>query len=70
MTVVSGDKLTVETASGSTVQVQLDANGQMTRQVAGTSADITPNVQIMARGEQSDATITATQIDIIPALSQ
>jgi hypothetical protein len=65
VTAVSSDALTVETTSGSTVQVQLAANGQMTRQVAGTSADIVAGVQIMARGEQSDATITATRIDII-----
>jgi hypothetical protein len=69
VTAVSSDALTIKTASGSTVQVQLGANGQMTRQVAGTSADIVTGVQIMARGEQSNATITATRIDIMPALS-
>jgi hypothetical protein len=50
------------TAMGS---LNLAANGQMTRQVAGTSADIVAGMQLMARGEQSDATIAATRIDII-----
>ena len=67
---VSSDALTVKTTSGSTVQVQLAANGQIVRQVAGISADLVPDVQVMVRGEQSDATITATRIDIIPALSK
>lgn len=70
VTAVSSDTLTIETASGSTMQVRLDTNGQIVRQVAGTSADITPNVQIMVRGEQSDTTITATRIDIVPAVAQ
>jgi hypothetical protein len=67
---VAGDALTIETASGSTVQVRLDTNGQLVRRVAGTSADIAPNTQIVVMGEQSGATLAATWIEIIPALPQ
>ena len=67
---MSSDALTVETAAGATVQVRLDTTGQLVRQVAGTSADIVPNVQISVRGEQSGATRTATRIEIIPAVAR
>jgi hypothetical protein len=67
---VSGDALTIEAASGSTVQVRLNTNGLLVRRVAGTNADIAPNAQIMVMGEQSDAALAATWIEIIPALPQ
>lgn len=67
---VSGDTVTVKAADGSTTQLKLAANGQVTQQVAGTTADITANEQVAVMGQQNGTTLTASQIDILPAMMQ
>lgn len=67
---VSGDTITVKTGDGSTTQLKLAANGQVTQQVAGTSADITANEQVAVMGQQNGTTVTASQVDILPAMMQ
>ncbi len=62
---VTGDTITVKTADGATVQVRLASNGQITRQVAGTAADITAGAQIIAMGQQSGTTLTATRVEVV-----
>jgi preprotein translocase subunit YajC len=66
---VSADALTVKTASGTTMQVRLATDGQVTQQVAGTKADITTGSQIMvmSTGQQGDTTVTATRVEVLAA---
>jgi hypothetical protein len=67
---VADGVLTVKTSDGTTVQVHLAENGQVTQQVDATQADITVGAQVMVVGEQSDSAVTATQVSIMPAATQ
>lgn len=67
---VSGDTITVKTMDGTTTQVKLASNGQITEQVAGAATDITANERIAVVGEQNGTSITALQIDILSAMTQ
>lgn len=64
---VADGVLTVKIADGTSIQVHLAENGQVTQQVAGTQADITVGAQVMVVGAQTDSAVTATQVSVMPA---
>ncbi len=70
VTAVASDALTVQAQDGTTVQVKLATNGAVTQQVQGAASDITTGVQIMAVGDTTDSGITATMIQVMPAVAQ
>lgn len=59
------DSLTIKTSDGATVQLHLGENGQLLQHVAGTAADIIIGAQVRVMGEQGDAGITASRIDVM-----
>lgn len=63
----TADSLTIKTADGTLVHLHLGENAQVLKEVAATAADIAAGVQIRATGQQSDAGVTATRIDILPS---
>ena len=67
---ISGDTITVKAMDGTTTQVKLASNGQITEQVAGATTDITANERIAVVGQENGTTITASQINILPAMMQ
>jgi preprotein translocase subunit YajC len=64
---VSGDTVTVKSATGTSVQVQLLANGQVTAQENGTIADITAGKFLVAVGPQQGTTVTASTVNVTDA---
>ena len=64
---VADGVLTVKIADGTSIQVHLAENGQVTQQAAGTQADITVGAQVMVVGAQTDSAVTATQVNVMPA---
>jgi hypothetical protein len=67
---VADGVLTVKIADGTSIQVHLAENGQVTQQVAGTQADITVGAQVMVVGAQTDSAVTATQVNVMPAAAK
>ena len=67
---VADGVLTVKIADGTSIQVHLAENGQVTQQVAGTQADITVGAQVMVVGAQTDSAVTATQVNVMPATAK
>lgn len=68
VTQVAAGIITVQTTDGATVQVTLASDGQITQQVAGTSADLTTGLQVMVMGEQTETGITAQQIQLMTGM--
>lgn len=68
VTQVAAGIITVQTTDGATVQVTLASDGQITQQVAGTSADLTTGLQVMVMGEQTATGITAQQIQLLTGM--
>jgi hypothetical protein len=64
---VADGVLTIKTTDGTSIQVHLAENGQVTQQVAGTQADVTVGAQVMVIGAQTDSAVTATQVNVMPA---
>lgn len=67
---VSDDTLIVKTADDSAVQLRLATDGKIVQRVEATIDDITVGTWIMAMGERSDTTVTATRIEIVPEMPQ
>lgn len=61
---VAGDHITLTTRDGRTVQVQIAAEGQVRKLVAGVAADIAQGEQITAFGTQNGAIFQASAIQI------
>jgi len=67
---VADGVLTVKIADGTSVQIHLAENGQVTQQVAGTQADVTVGAQVVVVGAQTDSAVTATQVNVMPAAAK
>ncbi len=61
---ISGDTITVKTNSGSSVQVQLAANGRIVVDNAATASDIQPGEFLVATGQQQGTDLVATTINL------
>ena len=67
---VSTDGLTIKAANGTTTQVHLAPNAQITMEEAATTADIKPGVRVLVVGDEQNGTVTATRVQIEPAAQQ
>lgn len=70
VTQVSAEGLTLQTTDGNTVQVTVGSDASITGMAAGTLSDIIAGAQIRVSGEQTDTTVTATRIVLMPAMAQ
>ena len=70
VTQVSDDTITIKTSSDATVQVRLADGAQILQQVAGARADLMPGTQVMVTGDQTDSTVNASRIVIVPVMTQ
>jgi hypothetical protein len=67
---VADNTISVTAADGSSITVSLASGGQITQQAAGSAADLTVGAWVMAQGEQADTALTATRVEVVPAMSQ
>ncbi|GAB4204181.1 MAG: hypothetical protein OHK0022_29090 [Roseiflexaceae bacterium] len=61
---VAGDRITVSTRDGRTVELQIAADGQVRKVVEGKAADIAQGEQITAFGTQSGEVFQASSVQI------
>jgi YD repeat-containing protein len=61
---VAGNIVTITTRAGQTMQVQLDANSALRKQVDAQIGDITVGEQIVVTGTANGATIQASSVQI------
>ena len=61
---VSGNTVTIKTSSGSSVQVQLAANGRISEETNGTPSDLKAGDFVVAIGQRQGNTVTATDVNI------
>jgi hypothetical protein len=64
---VSTDTITVKAADGSSVKVQLAANGRITTQTAATASDITAGKFLTVAGQMQGTTLVATTVNLSDA---
>jgi hypothetical protein len=67
---VTGDTITIKTPDDATAHIRLGAGAQIVQQVTAARADLKPGVWVMVTGEQTDATLSAARIVIMPAAPQ
>ncbi|MEV0585480.1 hypothetical protein [Nonomuraea sp. NPDC050310] len=67
--VVDGSRLVVRTAGGKDIRVDVAPTAKVTRQIAGTVADLVPGMSVLVRGEGSRAgdTLAAGSVLVAPA---
>jgi Domain of unknown function (DUF5666) len=61
---ISGGTITVKTNTGSSVQVQLAANGRIVEDNAASASDIQPGEFLVATGQQQGSDLVATTINL------